>query len=75
EEELRAETRDWLYGFLIMAYSPLEPGALETYTELVLTPEGGAMTRALFKGFDDMYGDISYALGLAAAQAMKAQDI
>lgn len=75
EEETRLETRDWLYGFLIMAYTPLEPGTLEDYTELSLTPEGRALTAALFEGFDSMYGDISYALGLAAAQMMQAEDI
>ncbi len=75
EEETRIETRDWLYGFLIMAYSPLEPGTLEAYTALSETPEGKALTAALFQGFDSMYGDISYALGLAAARAMQAEEI
>lgn len=75
EEETRTETRDWLYGFLIMAYTPLEPGDLEAYTALTLTPEGRAMTVALFQGFDTMYSDISYALGLAAAQMMQAEEI
>ncbi|MGH1579022.1 DUF2059 domain-containing protein [Planktotalea sp.] len=75
EEETRAETRDWLYGFLIMAYMPLEPGVLESYTALSKTPEGKALNAALFEGFDSMYGDISYGLGLAAAREMMAEDI
>ena len=75
EEETRSETRDWLYGFLIMAYTPLAPGQLEAYTELSKTPEGAAMNAALFEGFDSMYSDISYALGLAAARAMQIEDI
>ncbi len=75
EDETRAETRDWLYGFLIMAYLPLEPGQLEAYTALSKTHEGAAMNSALFEGFDNMYSDISYALGLAAARAMKVEDI
>jgi hypothetical protein len=75
EQETRADTRDWLYGFLIMAYSPLAPGELELYTELSKTAEGAAMNAALFEGFDSMYSDISYALGLAAARAMKVEDI
>ncbi len=75
EQETRAETRDWLYGFLILAYSPLAPGELETYTELSKTAEGAAMNAALFEGFDSMYSDISYALGFAAARAMKVEDI
>ncbi|MEP5153781.1 DUF2059 domain-containing protein [Planktotalea sp.] len=75
EDETRRDTRDWLYGFLIMAYTPLEPGVIEDYTLLALTPEGRAMTAALFQGFDNMYSDISYALGLAAAQMMNAEEI
>ena len=75
EQETRADTRDWLYGFLIMAYSPLAPGELELYTELSKTAEGAAMNAALFEGFDSMYSYISYALGLAAARAMKVEDI
>jgi hypothetical protein len=75
EDDIRSETRDWLYGFLIMAYAPLEPGQLEAYTALSKTPEGTAMTIALFEGFDAMYSDISYALGLAVARAMQAEEI
>lgn len=75
EDQTREETREWLYGFLIMAYTPLEPGTLEAYTALSKTKEGKALTSALFEGFDSMYGDISYALGLAAARAMQAEEI
>jgi len=59
EKETRMETRDWLYGFLIMAYAPLEPGVLEAYTELSRTEAGAALNAALFDGFDSMYNDIS----------------
>ena len=75
EEQTREETRDWLYGFLTMAYAPLEPGQLEAYTALSKTEAGSAMNAALFEGFDGMYADISYALGLAAARAMKVEEI
>lgn len=75
EDETRSETRDWLYGFLIMAYSPLEAGELEAYTEFSKSVEGKALTAALFRGFDSMYSDISYALGLAAARAMQTEEI
>jgi len=33
------------------------------------------MNAALLEGFDSMYSYISYALGLAAARAMKVEDI
>lgn len=71
----RAETREWLYAFLIMAYAPLDAEGFDAYAQLLNTPEGRVMTRALFQGFDSMYGDISYALGLACARAMQAEEI
>lgn len=75
EEDTRKDTRDWLNGYMVMAYSPLEAGAFERYIALSKSPEGQALNRALFQGFDAMYREISYALGLATARAMKAQDI
>ncbi|WP_116597542.1 DUF2059 domain-containing protein [Primorskyibacter marinus] len=75
EEDTRVDTREWLYGYLLMAYGPLEPEIIEDYTALSRTEAGAAMNRALFAGFDDMYGDISYALGLAAARQMQSQDL
>jgi hypothetical protein len=75
EEGTRKDTRDWLIGYMVMAYSPLETGALEQYIALSKSPAGQSLNRALFQGFDAMYREISYALGLATARAMKAQDI
>lgn len=75
EEETRLETREWLYGYLLMAYGPLKPEVIEEYIALSRTEAGAAMNRALFAGFDDMYADISYALGLAAARQMQGQDL
>lgn len=75
EAETREDTREWVYGYLLLAYSPAGPEALEQYTELSETPEGQAMNTALFTAFDKMYSDISYALGRAVAQAMSSQEL
>lgn len=75
EEETRADTREWVYAFLLMAYRPLEDGVVQSYTELSRTPEGRALNRALFDGFNGMYDDISYALGLSVARQMQVQDL
>ena len=75
EPETRADSREWLYGYLLMAYGPLSDKELEGYVDLSATPEGRAMNRALFAGFNGMYDRISYALGLAAARQMKSQDL
>lgn len=75
EEETRADTRDWLMGFLLLAYDPVAPEVLEDYIALSRTEAGRAMNRALFAGFDQMYAEISYALGRALAREMQATDL
>lgn len=75
EEETRNDTREWIYGFLMLAYDPLEAEQLDAYVAFSSSPEGRALNRALFAGFNKMYDDISYALGLAAARQMQGQDL
>ena len=75
EEDTRAETREWIYAFLMLAYEPLEPDQINDYVDLSLTPSGRAMNRALFEGFDRMYGDLSRALGLAVAGQMRGEEL
>ena len=75
EDETRADTREWVYAFLLMAYRPLPDGVIEDYTALSRTDPGEALNRALFAGFNQMYNDISYALGLAVAREMQVQEL
>ena len=75
EEETRAETRDWIYAFLMLAYQPLDAVQISAYADLSLTPPGRAMNRALFASFDRMYGTLSHALGLAIAAQMLTEDL
>jgi hypothetical protein len=75
ESEVRTETESWLLAFLVMAYAPLPPGDLQAYTEFSQTPEGRALNAGLFAGFEALYRDISYALGLMAGQRMQGSDL
>lgn len=75
EEDTRVDTREWVFSFLMMAYGPLSDETVAEYVALSETDAGKAMNRALFVGFDGMYGDISYALGLALARQMQGQDL
>ena len=74
-EVIRADTTAWLYGYLLMAYSPLTDAELQTYIDYGQTPAGQAMNRALFDGFGTAYQDISYALGPAVALNMLAEEL
>lgn len=75
EPELRSETRDWMYAFLGMAYAPLSAEELDAYIAYSRTPEGQALNRALFAGFDAMFLMISEALGRAAGDRLSALDL
>lgn len=75
EPEIRADTEEWLFGFLLMAYQPLSDEAMEAYIAFSATDGGKALNAALFEGFEMMYRDISYGLGLAAARAMTGSDL
>ena len=75
EEDTRAETREWIYAFLMLAYEPLEPAQINAYADLSLTPSGRAMNRALFEAFDLMYGELSRALGVAVAGQMLGEEL
>jgi hypothetical protein len=75
EDQIRAETREWVYSYLGLAYGPLSDDDLATYTELSETPAGEALNTALFAAFDAMFTRISRELGLAAATFMAGEDI
>ncbi|WP_238365381.1 DUF2059 domain-containing protein [Mesobacterium pallidum] len=75
EPDVREDTREWVYGFLLMAYGPMSDDDLQAYTDLSQTEAGQRLNRALFRGFDLMYTDISRALGLATARAQQSQEL
>jgi hypothetical protein len=75
ETETRTDTASWVYGFLLMAYRPVDLPDLDAYVAFSKTDAGQALNAALFDGFDVVYADISYALGLALARAMAASSL
>ena len=75
EEEIRADTEEWLMGYLLMAYQPLSDEELEAYIAFSRTNAGQALNRGLFDGFNAMYTDISYALGWAVALELAASEL
>lgn len=71
EDANRAETEDWLYAFLLLAYDPLSAAQLEEYAALFRIPEGRVLNAALFQAYNRMYDEVSYLLGQAVAAHMK----
>jgi len=75
EPDIRADTEEWLLAFLLMAYQPLDDDTMEAYIAYSGTDAGRALNGALFEGFEQVYRDISYGLGLAASRAMTGSDL
>ncbi len=75
EPEIRDNTTEWLFSYLLMAYQPLEDAELQRYLELSQTDEGQAMNRALFAGFDLMFNQISRALGLSVSRYLGGEEL
>lgn len=75
EPEIRENTTEWLYSYLLMAYQPLPDSSIQDYIALSNSDEGKALNRALFAAFDVLFTDISKALGLGASQFMIGEDI
>lgn len=76
--EIDAITEDtvaWLYGYLLLAYHPLNDDELQIYLAFSQTDAGQTLNRGLFDGFGKAYEDISYALGRAVALNMTAQEL
>lgn len=75
EAEIRANTSEWMYGFLMLAYDPVSDADLSAYTAFSASEPGIALNTALFAAFDGMFDKISFALGFEAARVMAGQDL
>lgn len=75
EADVRADTIDWLYPFLALAYQPLTNSELDRYIAFSESPGGGKANVAIFQAFDSMFVAISKELGRSAARLMAGQDI
>lgn len=75
EAEIRADTDEWIYGYLTLAYQPLPDADLDAYIAFSEGDAGQALNEALFAEFDAIYVDVSRRLGQRAALYMLGQDI
>jgi hypothetical protein len=75
EGDIRADTADWLYPFLMLAYQPLSDAEFDQYIAFSETPAGKKINAAIFAAFDDMFVQLSTELGTSAAMLMSGEDI
>ncbi|MCF6316516.1 MAG: hypothetical protein L3J30_09595, partial [Marinosulfonomonas sp.] len=69
------DTQEWLYGYLMRAYAPLSDDDLQAYIDFSATKAGHVLNAALFAGFDEVFTNVSKALGLSAAEFMQGEDL
>lgn len=75
EPRVRADTTEWVYSFLLMAYAPASDADIEALIGFAETEAGQDLNAALFTTFDALFEDVSRELGLAAARVLTTQDI
>lgn len=75
EASVREESTGWLQGYFLTCYEALDPDKLELYAAFWRTSEGRAFNAALFAVFDQMYEELSYLLGRAAAEQLKSEEL
>jgi hypothetical protein len=68
EPRIRADTEEWVYSFLLLAYEPASDADIEALIAFSESEAGRALNRAVFEAFDQRFEEISRALGLAAAR-------
>jgi len=75
EPDIRQNTTEWVYSYVLLAYQPLSEEEFDAYIAFSKTEAGQDLNTALFAAFDDMYDGISRALGRAASQHMIGEDL
>lgn len=75
EGEIRANTTEWVYSFLYLAYQPLSDEDVQAYIDFSETEAGEEVNAALFEAFDGMFVDISRNLGRASSRFMNRQEL
>lgn len=75
EDDVRAESADWLFPYLLLAYEGLSEQEMRDYLAFSETAGGKALNAAVFAAFDAMFVQLSQALGRAAADVLAGSDI
>lgn len=75
EPEVRKDTTDWVYSFVLMAYQPLSDDELQQVVAFSESEAGEELTDALFLAFDGLFEDVSRGLGLGLARFIATQEL
>lgn len=75
QDQIEADTLDWLQSFLMLAYSSLSDAQLDEYITYAGSPEGQALSQAMFAAYDRVFLKTSYDMGIAAALRLQGRQL
>jgi len=75
EGEIRLDTNEWLYSYMLLAYQPLTDEELRIYVDFSKSNAGRVLNSALFAAYDRVTVNVSKSLGLTVAQFMHDQEL
>ena len=75
EPQIRQDTTEWLYSFLLLAYQPLSDEDLAAYVAFSESAAGQDLIGASFTAYNEMFDEISHAMGLAASRYVGGQEL
>ncbi len=75
EPQIRADTTEWVFSFLLMAYGPASDEDIEALIAFSETEPGQALNHAVFAAFDERFVEMSRALGLVAARYLTTEQL
>lgn len=75
QDQIEAETRDWLQSFLMLAYSPLTDDEVESYIAFATSDAGRELARVMFAAYDAVFLQTSRDMGMAAGLRLQGQQL
>lgn len=75
EPQIRQDTTEWLYSFLLLAYQPLSDEDLAAYVAFSESAPGQELIKATFNAYNEMFDEISHGMGLAASRYVGGQEL
>lgn len=73
EYDIRRDVTDWIESYFLMAYRPLTDEELEAYIAYCQTAKGDAFNQAMFRAFDDLFVELSGAVGQALGWRLRGE--
>ena len=75
EDILRADVEDWIEAYFLLAYQPLTDADLQAYIDYLSTPPALSFNLVMFTAFDQVFSDLSVALGRVMGRGMLAEEL